>query len=578
MKKVSGKLGIAASVFAASMLLCVAPADAKTINAKSIKKLTKKTISVTVGKTVNLKSKVKVKPAKAKLKWSTSKKSIATVTSKGVVKGKKAGTAKITVKSGKKSAKFTVKVKKAPVKVGVSKVEVLSSKTVRVTLNKAQKVAASKFSVYKKVDSNGSAKKKLNIASVGNSGNKVYTILLSDVYGNDESDINYIGNGDYAQVTVSGLAGTKTKSAKYVFTTTPKEQYETGLVNRKVDTTVYFGEYTTGYSSFTVGTLPAGLSATQHGTYVEITGIPTTVCNNFTTKITAKDEKNKTVERTVHFFYGSETQMVGYALPRLAPAGKTVFNYALTVVGGDGTKKYSTALQNPLISLDTEDGDVRVDETAPAGVYDVPVTVADNSGHSVAINVQTKIVPSVLITGTVRNAKGTVVENAEVSASFTTYDKEYANSSTNFYAYTDETGVYKLYVPASKTYDFEAYRNGAYKYVNNVTVAASGTVPADFTLDKLFEIKTNLTNLGSIEWTDAYTGDSKYSKNGVFNLKAGVYKLTSEEVYVTKKDAQNNDVRVKEVYTLELNVTTNAEVTVTVKSSDVVTSESSDNN
>ena len=75
MKIAGKKLGIAASLFAASMMLCVAPADAKTIKAKSLK-LTKKTVSVTVGKTVKLKSKVKVKPAKAKLKWSSNKKNI----------------------------------------------------------------------------------------------------------------------------------------------------------------------------------------------------------------------------------------------------------------------------------------------------------------------------------------------------------------------------------------------------------------------------------------------------------------------------------------------------------------------
>jgi len=86
MKIAGKKLGIAASLFAASMMLCVAPADAKTIKAKSLK-LTKKSVSVTVGKTVKLKSKVKVKPAKAKLKWSSNKKKIATVTSKGVVMG-----------------------------------------------------------------------------------------------------------------------------------------------------------------------------------------------------------------------------------------------------------------------------------------------------------------------------------------------------------------------------------------------------------------------------------------------------------------------------------------------------------
>ena len=147
----------------------------------------------------------KVKPAKAKLKWSSNKKKIATVTSKGVVKGKKAGTAKITVKSGKKSAKFKVKVKKAPVKVAVSNVEVLTSKTVRVTLNKAQKVAASKFSIYRKADSNGTAQKKLSIAKVNNTANKTYELVLSEVLDDNDNDKNCINDGDFVQVTVAGL-------------------------------------------------------------------------------------------------------------------------------------------------------------------------------------------------------------------------------------------------------------------------------------------------------------------------------------------------------------------------------------
>ena len=46
MKIAGKKLGIAASLFAASMMLCVAPADAKTIKAKSLK-LTKKTVKMT---------------------------------------------------------------------------------------------------------------------------------------------------------------------------------------------------------------------------------------------------------------------------------------------------------------------------------------------------------------------------------------------------------------------------------------------------------------------------------------------------------------------------------------------------
>lgn len=71
-------------------------------------KLNKKSISLQVGKTYKL----KVKGTKKKAKWSSNKKKVATVSKKGVVKGKKAGKAKITAKVGKKKYVCKVTVKK----------------------------------------------------------------------------------------------------------------------------------------------------------------------------------------------------------------------------------------------------------------------------------------------------------------------------------------------------------------------------------------------------------------------------------------------------------------------------------
>lgn len=70
-------------------------------------KLNKKSVSVIVTKTVQL----KVVNNKKKVKWTTSNKKIATVSKKGVVKGKKPGKATITAKVGKKSYKCKVTVK-----------------------------------------------------------------------------------------------------------------------------------------------------------------------------------------------------------------------------------------------------------------------------------------------------------------------------------------------------------------------------------------------------------------------------------------------------------------------------------
>lgn len=69
--------------------------------------LNKKTASLKVGKKLNLTAKVS---PKKKVKWSSSNRKVATVSSKGVVKGVKAGTAKVTASVGSKKASCMVKV------------------------------------------------------------------------------------------------------------------------------------------------------------------------------------------------------------------------------------------------------------------------------------------------------------------------------------------------------------------------------------------------------------------------------------------------------------------------------------
>lgn len=81
----------------------VAVAQAATV------KLNKTKLTLEVGKSYTL----KISGTKSKVTWSSSDKTIATVSSKGVVKAKKAGKATITAKVGSKKYKCTVTVKKA---------------------------------------------------------------------------------------------------------------------------------------------------------------------------------------------------------------------------------------------------------------------------------------------------------------------------------------------------------------------------------------------------------------------------------------------------------------------------------
>ena len=85
----------------AMLLVLVIPAYAK---AKP--KISKKSVTITVGKTLKL----SVKKAK-KVKWSSSNKKIATVNKKGLVTAKSAGNAIITAKVGKKKLKCKITVK-----------------------------------------------------------------------------------------------------------------------------------------------------------------------------------------------------------------------------------------------------------------------------------------------------------------------------------------------------------------------------------------------------------------------------------------------------------------------------------
>lgn len=77
------------------------------------KKITVDKKNITLKKKKSYKIKVKLQPITAsdKVTFTSSNKKVATVNAKGVVKAKKAGTAKITVKAGKKKAVVTVKVK-----------------------------------------------------------------------------------------------------------------------------------------------------------------------------------------------------------------------------------------------------------------------------------------------------------------------------------------------------------------------------------------------------------------------------------------------------------------------------------
>lgn len=116
-------------------------------NSKQVKKISitpKATQQLAIGQKVKLKAVKSPESGKGKVTWSTSNKAIATVSSKGVVKGKKAGTATITasIKGTKIKANRKIKVLKPASKVSINKTAVLvegSTETLKPTFKPQSK-------------------------------------------------------------------------------------------------------------------------------------------------------------------------------------------------------------------------------------------------------------------------------------------------------------------------------------------------------------------------------------------------------------------------------------------------------
>ncbi len=100
---------ICTGVLVASLMITILPNQATAAKKMSVK-LNKKSVSVYVGKTTKLKATIKNKKKKSKIVWKSSNKKVATINSKGLVKGIKAGKANITAQIKGTSIKAICKV------------------------------------------------------------------------------------------------------------------------------------------------------------------------------------------------------------------------------------------------------------------------------------------------------------------------------------------------------------------------------------------------------------------------------------------------------------------------------------
>ena len=167
------------------LLVCLLMSMAVMPISASAAKLNKKSITLNVGKTYTLKT----AGIKGKITWSSNKKSIATVSSKGVVKAVKKGTAVVTAKYGKKKLTCKVTVKQPVTSIKLNKTSI--------TLKKGNKLTL-KATVYPKNANNR--------AVVWKSSNKKVATVSS------KGIVKAVGNGT-ATITVTAKDGSKKKAS-----------------------------------------------------------------------------------------------------------------------------------------------------------------------------------------------------------------------------------------------------------------------------------------------------------------------------------------------------------------------------
>lgn len=537
----------------------------------AVKKVTISAKKATLPVGAKKKLTAKVTPKKnvsSKIAWSSSKKKIASVTSKGVVKGLKEGTATITAKAADGSGKKATC--KVTVGAGIKDITVPDNGVVRVSLTSAKALTAANFVVQNKKTPKGTYGTSKGVEKViSTDGGKTYDVLLD----NTSSIMSY----SYVKVTVSALAVDKSKevyvgdipeSSSYGVTDTVTRV--TGMVGESFDSDedVSFALQdvgATGVVKYSITGLPEGLKAyvSKEGTRVDVRGKFKKIENGTTAVLTGVDETGKTFKRSYAFYVGDANTIVGNFLGDTVlayqpddPATKDIneasgFNFRYTnikelgdgvIAGGSGDYEYSVTGLPAQVDTCSIEGDLGHAKDAngnyaavPAAVYNVNVVVkdAENPARQTSFPFTLTVVDGVVLTGTVKDASGAPAKGIEVTGN--TKRDAYGNYDS-FSATTRKDGTYKARIIPG-VYTQMAYFGGGYEYTTGNTYTA-GAVVKDYTLP-LYKVSI----VPSIAGAAGYEIESRpyvYDVNGVSTsircdyddyslytyLKAGTYEFS----------------------------------------------------
>lgn len=534
-------------IFALAVTMPSATSEAAKTTTKKMA-INKKKATLDVGGTLKLK--VNNLKKGQKVKWSSNKKKIAAVTSKGKVTAKKAGKTVITAKVGKKKLKCTVTVRDkksntpkpdaqktvAPKPTAdtsaIASVSSLNAYTLSVTFSKEQSLQASNFTVKAKKYSAGTYNHVLDIAGVSTSDKKTYMISLDE-------DGDALEENLYVQVTVTGLAGagTATKEITCSMGKAAYEQYAiyTAVQGAALQKNYYLsGVDLYGWNNLSVTGLPDGLKYRlvsyrdyEDGLirYISFTGIPEKA-GTFQSKIVVTDELSNTVTVNLTWLVGSDTSIAAACDPVYGIAGKHGYylEERIQVVGGSGSYLYE--IQGESQGLSVYNGEIYGTLTK-SGDYSVTIAVKDKNDLSktTTVNLQISLKDGVTVSGVVKDLDGAVESDAEVCFNNKNSTDPY---SPVVYATTNSKGEYSVVLvdgiyDAVASSEYVAVKKRLYSI--NVNAEQSG-------VDFVIPVRTVTVNFDKSVgtwtegWYDADT-DDWYGSGTSLKLKTGSYNLIS---------------------------------------------------
>lgn len=417
--------------------------------------------SVTLNATVN--------PAAGsykKVTWSSSDKTIATVSSAGKVTGLKAGTVTIkatSVEGSKKTGSIKLTVL-ATNSVSIASVEVLNDNALRLVLDKAMVLTADQFVVEGKKYTFGTYTRKFKISQVRNYEDKTYDLTLDSDYSIDRDS--------FVRVTISSLPGNGVKTmetqAIYVRNTQPLDEKWLGVVGEQWDKTVDLSDYCCGNISYQVmGTIP-GITVKVKNNQLTFRGVLTTVTVGTDLTIKATDEMGSTVSKTIHVYVGNESTIVAKTEDMtLLVNTETKDKVFATALGGSGTYSYSAINLPAGIQLDSKTGTLS-GKAVSVGEYKVQLTITDqeNTNRTCQNTATIRVVDQKKVVGTVLDTSGKALAGVTIVC-------ENVSDGTLYTTETDEKGTYTVCV-GEGSYHITAKKGEETDCVYNMAVGSGG--------------------------------------------------------------------------------------------------------